>query len=416
MRAPCISACARGFSIVLLPGIKIPNQQGTKEFDYKDVVSPADAFIHVTYQDFGYFSPAFSGEYQPTIKFSIRLVDSKSKEVVFKNTYWLGSSNRESVNISWVSEGTLTRYNGLASLKINSDAAYRTLLRYQELMAKRFSDHLIGQWVAAPPIATAPPVNETSTASLGVRQNSADAVVDVSAVSYPPVITALMGENGTAQMATTARTSSPGVPSIQGTYIERQLTGEGMRTHFVNLGTVSGHSPGGEKMLYVVGQDGSLEIQNVGKGGSIFGSYKIKDAENQICIGIYASKAKTMQGCYRLFQVGADMFAMRSVSDNYYFTYAAPQSLEANSNPPAASASIASSPAVPAASSSGLPTEKNGQYSYQTEHIAKAQSCSTAPYAILNAKGPGFEAYTVSCDNGDALAMRCEFGQCRVLK
>lgn len=57
-----------------------------------------------------------------------------------------------------------------------------------------------------------------------------------------------------------------------------------------------------------------------------------------------------------------------------------------------------------------------GQYSYQTEHLVEAKSCSTAPHAILNGKGTGFESYTLSCDNGDVLAMRCDYGQCRVLK
>jgi hypothetical protein len=36
--------------------------------------------------------------------------------------------------------------------------------------------------------------------------------------------------------------------------------------------------------------------------------------------------------------------------------------------------------------------------------------------ASLAAKGPGFETYSVACANGDALAIRCEFGNCRVLR
>ena len=36
--------------------------------------------------------------------------------------------------------------------------------------------------------------------------------------------------------------------------------------------------------------------------------------------------------------------------------------------------------------------------------------------AALAAKGPGFETYSVPCSNGDALAIRCEFGNCRVLR
>jgi hypothetical protein len=275
------------------------------------------------------------------------------------------------------------------------------------------------------------------------------------AFDYPPIITVLMGENGIAQTAAIAPAGSssnsvaPSVTSIQGTpgsYVKRQLTGEEMRTHFVNLGTVSGHNPGGAKMLYEVGQDGSLLARNIDKGGSTTGAYEIKEAENKICIAIYGGNVwRMMQDCYRLYQVGADMFEMKSATDNYFFTYINPQYIEANNtsadhpgaSPSAAStnpvsvasgfandhpsaalpsASTIAAPAGPAAPSPELPTEKIGQYSYQSEHIARAQSCSTAPHAILNATGPGFESYTVACDNGDALAMRCDFGQCRILK
>jgi hypothetical protein len=141
------------------------------------------------------------------------------------------------------------------------------------------------------------------------------------------------------------------------------------------------------------------------------------------------------------------MFKMKSATDNYFFTYIKPQYAEANNSSadhPAASTSAAytnpapaasavannnpsaplpsanavASPAVPAVPAPDLPTATGqiGQYSYQSEHIARTQSCSAAPHAILNAKGPGFESYTVTCDNGDALAMRCDFGQCRILK
>ena len=48
------------------------------------------------------------------------------------------------------------------------------------------------------------------------------------------------------------------------------------------------------------------------------------------------------------------------------------------------------------------------------EKLAKNRSCSTQPAATLVAKGPGFESYSVACSS--ALAIRCEFGNCRVLQ
>ncbi|WP_143036294.1 hypothetical protein [Collimonas sp. OK242] len=282
------------------------------------------------------------------------------------------------------------------------------------------------------------------------------AVVDQSsgaAFDYPAVIMVLMGENGANRMPTTAHTTSPANPiappaaNIQatpGSYVERQLTGEEMRTHFMTLGSVSGHNPSGAKMLYEIDQNGGLEARNLDKGGGTMGSYEIKEAENKICIGIYGgSNWRVMQDCYRLYQVGADMFAMRSTTDKYFFTYikpqytgennafaaqtaatpsashenAAPAATEFTGNKPSVSLPAANvAPALHGASASELPAEQIGQYSYQSEHIARTQACATAPHAVLSAKGPGFESYTVSCDNGDSIAMRCDFGQCRVLR
>lgn len=59
---------------------------------------------------------------------------------------------------------------------------------------------------------------------------------------------------------------------------------------------------------------------------------------------------------------------------------------------------------------------RTGQDSYSAERLAKAASCHAQPVAQLVAKGPGFETYTVACMGGDALAVRCEFGNCRLLR
>ena len=42
--------------------------------------------------------------------------------------------------------------------------------------------------------------------------------------------------------------------------------------------------------------------------------------------------------------------------------------------------------------------------------------CSKTPSAQLAAKGAGFEIYTVACSSGNAMSIRCEFGNCRVLR
>lgn len=57
-----------------------------------------------------------------------------------------------------------------------------------------------------------------------------------------------------------------------------------------------------------------------------------------------------------------------------------------------------------------------GKDALQAEALAKAQACSAQPVASLAANGPGFETYSIPCSNGDAWTVRCEFGNCRVLR
>lgn len=57
-----------------------------------------------------------------------------------------------------------------------------------------------------------------------------------------------------------------------------------------------------------------------------------------------------------------------------------------------------------------------GQDAHAAERLARAQQCNANPNAVLAAKGPGYESYTVACSNGDAMTLRCEFGNCRVLR
>jgi len=57
-----------------------------------------------------------------------------------------------------------------------------------------------------------------------------------------------------------------------------------------------------------------------------------------------------------------------------------------------------------------------GRFSFEVEQVAKRSQCSSTPIATLTASGPGFENYSVRCVNGDALAVRCDFGDCRALQ
>lgn len=55
-----------------------------------------------------------------------------------------------------------------------------------------------------------------------------------------------------------------------------------------------------------------------------------------------------------------------------------------------------------------------GRDTYGAEKLAAALQCSATPRAVLVEKGAGFERHQVACSTGDDLAIRCEFGLCRV--
>ncbi len=57
-----------------------------------------------------------------------------------------------------------------------------------------------------------------------------------------------------------------------------------------------------------------------------------------------------------------------------------------------------------------------GRDTYNAEKLAKNRACAAQPLASLSAKGPGFETYSVPCSDGHSIAIRCEFGNCRVLQ
>ncbi|MBC7391713.1 MAG: hypothetical protein H7340_00140 [Variovorax sp.] len=67
----------------------------------------------------------------------------------------------------------------------------------------------------------------------------------------------------------------------------------------------------------------------------------------------------------------------------------------------------------PPAPNPALSFRRTGVDTYNAEKLAKARSCAAMPLATLVEKGPGFERYTLACNSGQTLAVRCDFGNCR---
>ena len=61
-------------------------------------------------------------------------------------------------------------------------------------------------------------------------------------------------------------------------------------------------------------------------------------------------------------------------------------------------------------------TAVSGQDSFAARRLAQSLQCNADPSPVMLGKSPGSETYSVACSNGDALAIRCDFGTCRPFK
>jgi len=106
---------------------------------------------------------------------------------------------------------------------------------------------------------------------------------------------------------------------------DRQLLGAEFRRHIENIGVVSGTTSSYPKVRLDFRTNGSLYLRNLDGGRGATATYTLKEADSRICISVNdavgASPWKMLQDCYRLFEVGANRFVMRSVSDNSFIAY-----------------------------------------------------------------------------------------------
>jgi hypothetical protein len=76
-------------------------------------------------------------------------------------------------------------------------------------------------------------------------------------------------------------------------------------------------------------------------------------------------------------------------------------------------APLAAGTPVPRAPAAPVPV---GEDSFTVERMTEIKACNPEPRAQLTAKAPGVATYSVACSTGDFLTVRCEFGNCRVLR
>jgi hypothetical protein len=115
--------------------------------------------------------------------------------------------------------------------------------------------------------------------------------------------------------------ASPLMGGASGQFTVRLVTGKELRTHFSGLGTVSGVTDTGAEIRLNVKPDGHFDVRNLRSGGSAAGTYTVQDDGNQVCMVLKEHDWRIMGDCYHLFDMGGRKYAMRSVMNNYNFTY-----------------------------------------------------------------------------------------------
>ncbi|MFT3962738.1 S1C family serine protease [Propionivibrio sp.] len=104
----------------------------------------------------------------------------------------------------------------------------------------------------------------------------------------------------------------------------RQIAGEELRNHFVGWGPVIGSSSTIEKLKIDFRPNGSVFLNGVSTGGGFTGTYWIKGNEDQVCMRTSTGHFmvyRAFSDCFRLFELAAGKFVLRSVTDGTHITY-----------------------------------------------------------------------------------------------
>lgn len=129
---------------------------------------------------------------------------------------------------------------------------------------------------------------------------------------------------GSAMKAMDRPVISPASPLMGGASAQstvRLVTGKELRSHFSDLGVVSGMTDTGAEIRLNVKKDGHFDVRNLRSGAAAAGTYTIQDEGSQVCMVLKEYDWRIMGDCYHLFDMGGRKYAMRSVMNNYNFTY-----------------------------------------------------------------------------------------------
>ena len=134
---------AKGFEVVYLRNQRPKGAADGVSLDYSAIVTDADALLAVRLNAVGYVSTPMALRYEPWIHASVRLLDARTKEVLFLRSMRSGSISSVRVeNIEDVGGGEKYRYATADGLIASAAEAAEGLHDIEGRIAARIAQHL----------------------------------------------------------------------------------------------------------------------------------------------------------------------------------------------------------------------------------------------------------------------------------
>ena len=133
---------ARRYEVEYLEGQRARLAADGKGLDYSGITTDADAILNVWYGTVGYLSPALSTDYHPWINVGARMVDARTKQVLYYRIFTGGWSGATAGNVENVGFDEKYKFGSVDALIARVDQSAEGIVETQRRVAARIAQHL----------------------------------------------------------------------------------------------------------------------------------------------------------------------------------------------------------------------------------------------------------------------------------
>jgi hypothetical protein len=102
----------------------------------------------------------------------------------------------------------------------------------------------------------------------------------------------------------------------------KRLTGPELEAHFKDTWSADALTSRASRVTIYNNSDGTIQLQQHNAMASpAMGTRKIKNEQGQVCLDMGTSIWRGATDCYRVVQTEAQVYSMRSVTNNFRFDY-----------------------------------------------------------------------------------------------